>query len=104
MVPTLMPGDTVLAEREVSICVGDIVVVRWHAAGPSDPLASKPLLASKNSSLLLVKRVSEIFYDGGVYLISDNAHEPNARDSRHFGVIAANHILGRVTCRLASSP
>ena len=104
MVPTLMPGDTVLAEMEASIDVGDIVVVCWHAVGPSEPLASQSLPASQDSSLLLVKRVSEIFYDGGVYLISDNAHEPNTRDSRHFGVIAANHILGRVTCRLASSP
>ena len=104
MVPTLMPGDTVLAEMDVSVCVGDIVVVCWHAAEPSDSLVSNPLPASEGSSLLLVKRVSEIFYDGGVYLISDNAHESNARDSRHFGVIAANHVLGRVTCRLASSP
>ena len=97
MVPTLMPGDTVLAEMGAPVCVGDIVVVCWNG----DTL-KWPRPVNEDSSLLLIKRVSEIFYDGGVYLISDNAHEPNARDSRHFGVMAANHILGRVTSRLAS--
>ncbi|MEM1251409.1 MAG: S24/S26 family peptidase [Cyanobacteria bacterium P01_H01_bin.21] len=100
MVPTLMPGDTVLAEMGVPVHVGDIVVVRWNG---DTSIASKPVnKANEDSSLLLVKRVSEIFYDGCVYLISDNADEPNARDSRHFGVMATNHILGRVTSRLAS--
>ncbi len=108
MVPTLMPGDMVLAEVGGSLGVGDIAVVRWgRSINPqgllSDQLANRDAIASGASSLLLVKRVSEIFYDGGVYLISDNAHEPNARDSRHFGVIEADRVIGRVTSRLASS-
>lgn len=108
MIPTLMPGDTVLAEMGAAVEVGDIAVVRWSRSESNSPVlgseqsASRDAIASNTSPLLLVKRVSEIFYDGGVYLISDNAHEPNARDSRHFGVIAANQIVGRVTSRLAS--
>ncbi|NEQ52581.1 MAG: hypothetical protein F6K11_20985, partial [Leptolyngbya sp. SIO3F4] len=54
--------------------------------------------------LLIIKRVGEIFYDGGVYLISDNAMEPSARDSRHFGVVQTDQIVGRVTSILASAP
>lgn len=92
MVPTLMPGDTVLAEMGVAVAVGDIAIAR----PPGPPTAS--------SELLVIKRVSELFYDGGVYLISDNTEEPGVRDSRHFGVISAHHILGRVTSRLAAAP
>lgn len=109
MVPTLMPGDTVLAEIGAVVEVGDIAVVRWSASNNSSPVCGlawsdkQDAIASSPSPLLLVKRVSEIFYDGGVYLISDNTHEPNALDSRHFGVIEASRIIGRVTSRLASS-
>jgi phage repressor protein C with HTH and peptisase S24 domain len=108
MVPTLMPGDTVLAEMGGSVEVGDIALVCWAGGKPaSGSRAQLPTQATVHTSSpgrLLVKRVGEVFYDGGVYLISDNANEPNARDSRHFGVIAANRIIGRVTSRLASLP
>lgn len=90
MVPTLMPGDTVLAEMGVGVQVGDIAI------------ALPPTATS--SELLLIKRVGEIFYDGGIYVISDNTEEPGVRDSRHFGVISTHRILGRVTSRLASAP
>ena len=86
MVPTLMPGDTVLASMNMVVRGGDIAI------------ASHPT----KTNVLLIKRVQEIFCDGGVYLISDNAKESNARDSRHFGVIQMDQILGRVTSRLAS--
>ncbi|MBT9317885.1 S26 family signal peptidase [Leptothoe spongobia] len=87
MVPTLMPGDTVLAEMGAVVRLGDIAI----ASHPTKP------------DVLLIKRVQEIFYDGGVYLISDNVKELSARDSRHFGVIHADQILGRVTSYLASA-
>ncbi len=86
MVPTLMPGDTVLAEMGTAVQVGEIVILY----GPA--------------GLLMVKRVSEIFYDGDVYVLSDNTSDPSARDSRHFGVIALDQIMGRVTSRLALAP
>lgn len=103
MVPTLMPGDTVLAEIGGAIKVGDIAVVRWSSYVKLSGVSEQCVNQGSALPLLLVKRVSEIFYDGSVYLISDNAHEPSARDSRHFGVIEATCILGRVTSRLASS-
>lgn len=85
--PTLMPGDTVLANMGVSIQVGDIAIA-----------------TSYSPNLLLIKRVSTIFHDGGVYLISDNTDGLGVRDSRHFGIVPACHIIGRVTSRLASVP
>ena len=108
MVPTLWPGDTVLAELGSAVHVGDIALVCWdgsqNVSGLTERLPNQGLSHMISPSLLLVKRVGEIFYDGGVYLISDNANEPNALDSRHFGVIEASRIIGRVTSRLASSP
>ena len=107
MVPTLMPGDTVLAELGSAVHVGDLALVRWGDAqtvsGASEQLPSHAVHTS-SSAILLVKRVSEIFYDGAAYLISDNVNEPNALDSRHFGAIEASQIIGRVTSRLAPSP
>lgn len=88
MVPTLRPGDTVLVEMGPGVQVGDVAI------------ATHPI----QSNMLLIKRVQDIFYDGGVYLISDNTEEPNVRDSRHFGVISASYIIGRVTSRLAMAP
>ncbi|MDV3353467.1 hypothetical protein D0962_13220 [Leptolyngbyaceae cyanobacterium CCMR0082] len=95
MVPTLMPGDTILAKMGGAVQVGDIAIAQ---------VRTSQVVAPDNSAvLLLIKRVGEIFYDGSVYLISDNTSEPQARDSRHFGVIAANRVIGRVTSRLAVS-
>ncbi|MEL6138846.1 MAG: nickel-type superoxide dismutase maturation protease [Cyanobacteria bacterium J06626_23] len=91
MLPTLKPGDTVLVQPlapSTVIASCDIVVARH----PSHP------------NLLLIKRVKEIFYDGGCYLISDNLAEPTAQDSRSFGVVAADQIIGRVTSLFVSAP
>lgn len=88
MLPTLMPGDTVLVAMGAPVKVGDIAI----AVHPAKP------------DTLIIKRVQETFFDGGVYLISDNAKEPSARDSRHFGVFAREQIVGHVTSRLASAP
>ncbi|MEM7065785.1 MAG: S24/S26 family peptidase [Cyanobacteria bacterium P01_B01_bin.77] len=95
MVPTLMPGDTVLAEMGGQVQVGDIAIAHIPTAAST---------STESTDLLLIKRVREIFYDGGVYVISDNTEAPGVCDSRHFGVIAAHRILGRVTSRLASAP
>lgn len=88
MVPTLMPGDTVFAEIDGVVQTGDIAI------------ATHPT----HRGLLLVKRVQATFYDGGVYLISDNTEDATARDSRQFGVLAKDHVIGRVTSRLAAAP
>lgn len=83
MQPTLQPGDRVLAQMRPSnaLQVGEIVVARH------------PFQAE----LLLIKRVKERFYDGGCYLISDNAAAVAAQDSRRFGIVGPDLILGRVT-------
>ncbi len=108
MLPTLMPGDTVLAELGSAVTVGDIALVHWgglqKTSETTDAPSNRDVASRSAPAILLVKRVSEIFYDGSVYLISDNANEPNARDSRHFGVIESRQVIGRVTSRLASLP
>ena len=106
MVPTLMQGDTVLAEMSETVQVGDIAIVRWSSFMDPRLIEQRPSQGDAISGaypLLLIKRGGEIFCDGGVYLISDNAKEPCARDSRHFGVIDSNQVIGYVTSRLASS-
>ncbi|MEM9805377.1 MAG: S24/S26 family peptidase [Cyanobacteria bacterium P01_D01_bin.56] len=98
MVPTLMPGDTVLAEIGKTVHVGDIAIVRWK--NPSDETSATSVSASE---FLLIKRVNHIFDDGALYLISDNLVDFSVRDSRHFGSLSVDKIVGRVTSRLAAA-
>lgn len=84
MLPTLSPGEDVLVipvETQTKISPGDIVICRH------------PL----KRDIRMVKRVSEIFYDGGCYVLSDNTSEGS--DSRSFGVVDRELIIGRVTSR-----
>lgn len=85
MQPTLKPGDKVFADpsqrARQSLQVGDIAIA-YHPFRPN---------------LRLIKRVQDVFYDGGYYLISDNASDLTAQDSRKFGPVAPNLIIGRVT-------
>jgi nickel-type superoxide dismutase maturation protease len=85
MSPTLKPGEEVLVvpiSQSTPIMPNDIVVCRH------------PFIADKR----LIKRVSETFYDGGCYLLSDNLAEGS--DSRSFGVIGRELLLAKVTSRL----
>ncbi|MGD1896543.1 MAG: nickel-type superoxide dismutase maturation protease [Phormidesmis sp.] len=85
MLPTLRAGEDVLVtpiSRTAKIFPGEIVVCRH-------PLKPK---------IRMIKRVTEAFYDGSCYVLSDNASEGS--DSRTFGVIGRELILGRVTSRL----
>ena len=43
----------------------------------------------------IIKRVE--FVDDGVYLRSDNRDEPDAQDSRSFGLVGLENVWGRVT-------
>lgn len=105
MVPTLMPGDTILAEMGVAVKIGDVAILRWRGGANVSESGQfdNAQAISMPSEMLMIKRVSEIFYGEGVYLISDNIHEPSARDSRHFGVVEADKIIGRATSRLATA-
>lgn len=85
MLPTLRDGEDVLVypvPRSAKIFPGEIVVCR-HPHKPK---------------VRIIKRVSEAFYDGSCYVLSDNASE--GTDSRSFGVLDRGLILGRVTSRL----
>lgn len=77
MAPGLSPGDAVLVDPAAPIDVGDVVVV-------ADP---------ERRDHHLVKRVGSRGRSTFA-LRSDNPH--GARDSRHFGSVAPERIIGRV--------
>jgi len=85
MLPTLRSGEDVLVypiPKNAAIFPGEIIVCR-HPLKPH---------------IRMIKRVTEAFYDGSCYVLSDNASEGS--DSRSFGVVGRELILGRVTSRL----
>jgi len=85
MLPTLRAGEDVLVypvPKAAAIFPGEIIVCR-HPYKPK---------------VRMIKRVTEAFYDGSCYVLSDNASEGS--DSRSFGVVDRELILGRVTSRL----
>jgi nickel-type superoxide dismutase maturation protease len=86
MRPTLEPGDYVLVNRWAyrfrPPSRGDLVVVE-------DP---------EMPSRFLVKRVSDRTANGAVHLAGDN--EAASRDSRTFGPVAKERIVGKVWLRL----
>lgn len=86
MVPALNPFDEVLVDgrayRRARPRPGDIVVTRHPY----------------RRDVLLVKRVAAVLDDGRCLLTGDNPDE--STDSRSFGLIPAERILGRVTSRL----
>jgi nickel-type superoxide dismutase maturation protease len=85
MAPLLKQGDEVLldphAYRKHHPEIGEIVVARHpHSA-----------------DFKIVKRVAFVDEDGGCFLVGDN--RAASEDSRKFGVVSAEHLLGRVTSR-----
>ena len=85
MAPLLEPGDEVLVDprayRQQRPLPGDIVI----AQHPSRP------------DFKLIKRVTAVFEDGRLFLQGDNLAESN--DSRAFGALPPDHILGKVTSK-----
>lgn len=81
MYPVLKNGDRVIVCSGRQVAVGDIV------------LARHPF----KSSVQLIKRVAEINDDGRYFLMGDNPIESS--DSRSFGTLASDSIIGRVTSR-----
>lgn len=85
MLPGLAAGDELLvnprAYRQQSVQIGDLVMARR----PDRP------------EIKMVKRVTAVSENGRFFLTGDN---PTAStDSRHFGPVTANHILGKVTSK-----
>lgn len=85
MLPTLHHGEDVLVHpipKTAKIFPGEIVICR-HPFKPQ---------------IRMIKRVTEAFYDGSCYVLSDNTSEGS--DSRSFGVLDRALIIGKVTSRL----
>ena len=84
MTPTLSHGDIVFVDTNAyskfTPADGDVVV----ATHPSMP------------HIEIIKRV-EFSNDGWVYLVSDNRTEQGAIDSRSFGLVSNDMIIGKVT-------
>ena len=85
MTPLLQPGDEILidprAYRRSLPSLHDIVVAR------------RP----DRLDLRVIKRVTEVLADGSCFLKGDNSSA--STDSRTFGWVSPEHILGRVVCR-----
>ena len=87
MEPTLAAGDVVFVDVtsiERSLLNDLDVVVARHPQQPN---------------VEIVKRVSFI-ESNGVYLLSDNAEDPTAADSRRFGLVPMDNLVGRVISKL----
>lgn len=82
MFPTLNAGDVVLIDKASNLKIGDLV------------LADHPF----RSSVRIIKRIADIATDGSLVLSGDNARE--STDSRTFGAVSIESIVGRVICRL----
>lgn len=79
MHPTLVPGDRVLC-------------IPWWGYQPGH------LVVAKGETGPMVKRIAKIS-ERGVWLIGDNRER--STDSRDFGWVTANQLLGRVIYRYA---
>ena len=82
MAPSMVPGDFVLVNRWSyklgKPAQGDVVVLR-------DP---------ENPARHLVKRIASMATSGGYFVVGDNLEA--SRDSRAFGPVAKDLIVGRV--------
>lgn len=81
MEPTLRASQVVLADPRATPKVGDVVVA----------------LHPRRDGLKIVKRIAGGSTASGWELASDNAAEPHSEDSRTFGPVSADSILGRIT-------
>lgn len=82
MLPTLKNGDMVLVKLTENLQIGDIVVAKH-------PYRTTPI----------IKRITDFSTGGKLFLSGDNPDESS--DSRVFGEIDKNDVLGKVICRLS---
>ncbi len=81
MLPCLVHGDTVLIHAShKNLHAGDIVLVRHP-----------------HKNVTIVKRIAKIHADGRLELLGDNP--PESTDSRHFGFVSVDAVLGKVVSR-----
>jgi nickel-type superoxide dismutase maturation protease len=85
MAPALNRGDTILVNRSAydsaAPKVGEIVVFRAPRR-------------SQVAGVKLVKRIAAVRPGGALYVLGDN--RDSSEDSRHFGTIAPDAVIGRV--------
>ncbi|MEA5470712.1 nickel-type superoxide dismutase maturation protease [Spirulina sp. 06S082] len=85
MLPLLKPGDEVVTDlkayENAFPRVGDIVIARHP----------------QRSQLKIIKRVTVVLDNGDCFLQGDNSQE--STDSRMFGIVKRDRILGKVTSR-----
>ncbi len=86
MLPTLKPGDLVLV---------DVRAFRLRDPAPDEIIVARH---PRQEGLTLINRVGFVDEAGRVFLRSDNPREGS--DSRQFGAVAPDAILGRVTARV----
>jgi nickel-type superoxide dismutase maturation protease len=84
MLPTLMPNDIVLIDTNA-----------YNTATPH--IGEVVLVKHPYKDLLIIKRVADITPEGRLELRSDNPQVGS--DSRQFGTIGMQQIIGHVTCR-----
>ena len=82
MAPTLNDGDTVLIMPRANATPGDIV------------LAKHPY----KQSVKILKRIAEVDAGSRYKLVGDNLDA--STDSRVFGTVSEDDLLGKVVCRL----
>jgi nickel-type superoxide dismutase maturation protease len=81
MVPAFYDGDRLLVHYGIQVGPGDVVLAR----DPRDP------------ELVVLKRIARR-ESGGWWLLADNPYAPG--DSRQFGAVPDELVLGRVAARL----
>jgi nickel-type superoxide dismutase maturation protease len=79
MLPTFKNGDEVLVSMTKSFSVGDVAYARHPF----------------KSSVKIIKRIDKIEDDGSVFLVGDNLADSS--DSRTFGAIPKENIIGKIT-------
>jgi signal peptidase I len=102
MAPTFRPGDTVLTVRRAlrpAIRRGDVVVCRRPAGmpGPDSYLIKRVVAIAGDPIPDDPTKGGEVISAGRVYVRGDGDH---SLDSRVFGAIPLDHVIGHVVARL----
>jgi len=93
MLPTLRPGSLLVVNKAAygfRVPGLSLYLVRWAMPHPGDIVVFYTPLGEK-----AVKRCSSVSSEGLFYALGDNGLE--SFDSRSYGPIPPDHILGRVT-------